>query len=135
MTWPPMPAARFCGRCHLPKEVYVLEGSEIRSKSDFYRAFGNAVMGTPNFPENLDWLNDVLQGGHGTPDEGFIIRWKNSEASRNALGQETFEKFVEVLEDNDRRRPGIAINMPREPGGKPEYIFGEVTHVIELILD
>jgi hypothetical protein len=34
----------------------------------------------------LDALDDVLQGGFGTPDEGFTIRWKNHTLSRERLG-------------------------------------------------
>ena len=36
--------------------------------------------------DNLDAFDDVLSGGFGTPEEGFMFRWKNHEVSRVRLG-------------------------------------------------
>jgi hypothetical protein len=38
--------------------------------------------------KNLDAFNDVLRGGFGTPDEGFILRWHDHEISKHRLGYE-----------------------------------------------
>ncbi|MFN9976279.1 MAG: barstar family protein, partial [Phycisphaerae bacterium] len=44
--------------------------------------------------KNLDAFNDILRGGFGTPDHGFVIRWVNSRRSQEALGyQETIRQL------------------------------------------
>src|SRR5579859_3426880 len=35
---------------------------------------------------NLDAFNDILRGGFGTPEGGFVLRWLNSPRSRQVLG-------------------------------------------------
>lgn len=35
---------------------------------------------------NLDALNDILRGGFGTPEQGFVLRWLRSDLSREGLG-------------------------------------------------
>ena len=35
---------------------------------------------------NLDAFNDVLRGGFGSPEDGFVLVWKNHLASRERLG-------------------------------------------------
>ncbi len=36
---------------------------------------------------NLDAFNDYLRGDMGTPEGGFILRWKNSSGAREMLGR------------------------------------------------
>jgi RNAse (barnase) inhibitor barstar len=80
------------------RPIYVLHGERIRTLEDFYREIGEAVNGPGGyFGKNLDALWDCLSGGFGTPEEGgYIIRWANSEASREALG---YEETVRQLAD------------------------------------
>lgn len=70
------------------RPVYVLRGEEIQTLEDFYREIGQAMNGPGGyFGTNLDALWDCLSGGFGTPDEGgYIVRWVNSDVSREALG-------------------------------------------------
>lgn len=44
---------------------------------------------------NLDAFNDILRGGFGTPDDGFILRWINSVRSRAILG---YNETIRLLE-------------------------------------
>ena len=46
---------------------------------------------------NLDAFRDILCGGWGTPDEGFILVWKNSNLSREILG------YPETVRQLERR--------------------------------
>jgi Barstar (barnase inhibitor) len=46
---------------------------------------------------NLDAFNDILRGGFGTLEGGFILRWKNSTVSRERLG------YPETVRQLDRR--------------------------------
>ncbi|MDQ3143276.1 MAG: barstar family protein [Pseudomonadota bacterium] len=65
------------------------------------RALGLPIGNTPN----LDWLDDILSGGlEGIPDDGVVVRWINSEASRQQLGPELFDQLQNVLQSNSNVR-------------------------------
>lgn len=57
--------------------------------------FGKAVLGSTQYGGNLDAFNDVLRGGFGSPEGGFVLRWKNSEASKHNLGYDETISFLE----------------------------------------
>ena len=65
--------------------VYEIDGTRFSTLEEFYGEI-DRVLGLSNWGRNLDALDDVLQGGFGTPDEGFTIRWKNHTLSRERLG-------------------------------------------------
>ena len=64
---------------------YILDGSKIRSLEAFYDQVSERLIPDAYRERNLDALNDILRGGFGTPDEGFILRWTHSEVSRTNL--------------------------------------------------
>ena len=80
------------------RPVYLIDGTKVHRLEDFYREIGAAINGPGGyFGENLDALDDCLNGGFGSPDEGgYIIRWAHAEASRHALG---YEETVRQLAD------------------------------------
>ena len=53
------------------------------------------IPGAP-WGRNLDAFNDILRGGFGTPDGGFILRWKNAQVSRDRLGYPETVRQLEV---------------------------------------
>lgn len=65
---------------------YVVDGSLFGTLEEFAAHFSKRVLGEYEWNGNLDALNDVLRGGFGTPDDGFILVWKNSDLSRQRLG-------------------------------------------------
>jgi RNAse (barnase) inhibitor barstar len=78
------------------KTIYEVRGDCIASLEDFYREIGEAINGPGGyFGRNLDGFNDCLAGGFGTPSEGYVIRWLDSERSRQALG---YHETVRQLE-------------------------------------
>lgn len=44
---------------------------------------------------NLDAFNDILRGGFGTPEGGFILRWLDSARSRADLGYPETVRWLE----------------------------------------
>jgi hypothetical protein len=44
---------------------------------------------------NLDAFNDILRGGFGTPEGGFILRWVQSERSKRVLGYAETVRWLE----------------------------------------
>jgi barstar (barnase inhibitor) len=49
---------------------------------------------------NLDAFNDILRGGFGTPEGGFVLRWSRSVRARQQLG---YPATVEYLERKVKR--------------------------------
>ena len=78
------------------KRFYELDGSHIENWPDFVSAINAFLPGSPWQGNSLDALDDVLSGGYGTPDR-FVVVWKDSEASRRALGYEATARFYERL--------------------------------------
>lgn len=80
---------------------YVIDGSKLTSLQTIYdemdRALGLPAGETPNF----DWLDDLLSGGiEGIPDDGIVVRWINSQASRQHLAPKLFGQLHDLLQSN-----------------------------------
>ena len=86
------------------RRTVVIDGGRFSSLRGFY-AEASRLFGSPEGQplSNLDALNDALRGGLGGRDvyAPLTIRWKNSEKSRQELGEEMFEKIVEVIRAED----------------------------------
>jgi len=64
--------------------TYEIDGNRFSTLEEFYGEI-DRVMRLSGWGHNLDAFNDVLRGGFGTPDDGFTIRWKNHQVSRQRL--------------------------------------------------
>jgi hypothetical protein len=73
---------------------YILDGRYFHGLSEFFDAVG-AALGTKGWGRNLDAFNDILRGGFGTPDRGFVLRWTYAELSAERLGREETVQFLE----------------------------------------
>jgi hypothetical protein len=82
------------GRLTMPKPTFEIDGKNFESLDGFFDEIGTKL-GTAPWGRNLDAFNDILRGGFGTPDGGFILRWTNSEQSRKALGYDTTVRYLE----------------------------------------
>lgn len=77
------------------KPVLTIDGARFDDLPGFMQQVSNLLEPGVKWGRNLDAFNDVLRGGFGTPEGGFILRWMNSERSRMALG---FPETVKWLE-------------------------------------
>ncbi|MBA4043287.1 MAG: barnase inhibitor [Erythrobacter sp.] len=78
---------------------YVLDGSKVTSLEAFFDEVSVTLIPGAYWGRNLDAFNDILRGGFGTPDEGFVLRWTHSDASRACLGYaETVRQLEKRLE-------------------------------------
>jgi hypothetical protein len=55
------------------KSVLMIHGSRFADVDGFKREF-SALLSDHTWGRNLDPFNDVLRGGFGTPEGGFILR-------------------------------------------------------------
>jgi hypothetical protein len=76
--------------------VLTIDGACFSDFNGFAREFSRLVDGYM-WRGNLDAFNDILGGGSGTPDNGWVLRWLNSELSRSALGYEATARRLQQL--------------------------------------
>lgn len=67
--------------------VYEIDGASFDTVEGFYDEVSRVLVPDVSWGRNLDAFDDVLSGGFGTPDEGFIFRWLHHEVSRGRLRQ------------------------------------------------
>ena len=53
---------------------YVLDGTKVTSLEAFYDQISETLIPGAYFGSNLDALDDILSGGFGTPEGGFVLR-------------------------------------------------------------
>ncbi len=70
---------------NLKKETVIIDGASFTSLEEFFEHFHSQALDA-DWGRNLDAFNDVLRGGFGTPEGGFILVWKNHHLSMERLG-------------------------------------------------
>ena len=80
----------------------------------------------------MDAFNDILRGGFGTPDEGFVLRWKNSELSRRRLNyQETVRQLeLRLHRCHPSNRVSVAADLGRAKNGAGPTVFDWIVEII-----
>ena len=77
------------------KPTYEIDGANFTTLEGFYDEIERVLIPSKAWGRNLDAFNDILRGGFKTPDNGFVLRWRNSDQSRARLG---FAETVRQLE-------------------------------------
>ena len=78
----------------MSKRVFEIDGNAFDDLEGFYDEIERKLLTAP-WGRNLDAFNDVLRGGFGSPDEGFVLRWLNSDRSRSSLGYPATIRYLE----------------------------------------
>jgi RNAse (barnase) inhibitor barstar len=68
------------------KPVYEIDGKRFSTLEEFYDEISRVLIPGAPWGHNLDAFNDILRGGFGTPQGGFMLRWANSKESKQRLG-------------------------------------------------
>jgi hypothetical protein len=68
------------------KKEYIVDGRNCGDLVSTAREFTRALGWSTPWNGHLDAFNDFLNGGFGTPDEGFVLIWEHSDTSRRNLG-------------------------------------------------
>ena len=79
-----------------------LEGKDIRCEIDLHRLLRDKLDFGPYYGENLAALHDRLSNDIERP---VTLIWKNSGTSRDSLGDDLYEKIIEVfryIEEQDK---------------------------------
>ncbi|WP_432844757.1 barnase inhibitor [Amycolatopsis sp. CA-161197] len=111
--------------------VLVIDGSRFSDFAGFTREFSGLLDGY-RWRGSLDAFNDVLRGGFGTPDGGWVLRWLDSRTSRAALGHEaTILRLTELLRTcHPSNRPSIEARIAAARRGAGPTLFDEIVDII-----
>jgi hypothetical protein len=77
--------------------VVEIGGSRFRDLDGFSGEFSTRAPLEYRWRGNLDAFNDILRGGFGTPEGGFVLRWLNSSLSIERLGHGETVKWLEGM--------------------------------------
>lgn len=111
----------------MSKRTYILDGNNFFTLEEFWEEISYVLMGihAAHWGRNLDAFRDILCGGWGTPDEGFILIWKNSNLSRERLGYpETvrqLEKRLQICHPAARELTKSKIELAKQNKGSTVF--------------
>lgn len=114
---------------HLP--ILVIDGALFSDLDGFAREFSRLLC-NHTWRGNLDAFNDLLRGGFGTPENGWVLRWRDSESSRAALGYEATIRRLEqlLLTCHPSNRLTIEAWISSARRGEGPTLFDEIVEII-----
>ncbi len=112
---------------------FVLDGSRFSTLEGFYEEIDRVLIRGAAWGHNLDAFNDILRGGFGTPGEGFVLRWLQSETSRKALGYAETARQLELRlgHCHPSNRKDVASKLELAESGEGETVFDWLVEIIE----
>jgi RNAse (barnase) inhibitor barstar len=112
--------------------VYEIDGTRFSTLEEFFAEFNRVVTPGSDPDSNLDAFDDTLSGGCGTPDEGFTLRWKNHQKSRERLGYaETVRQLeVRLARCHLTNRPQVADDLKQAQSQRGPTVFEWLTEII-----
>ncbi|MBV9927538.1 MAG: barstar family protein [Acidobacteria bacterium] len=93
------------------KRIYEVDGRDSTTFEEFAADFTERLSLEIDWGGNLDAFNDILHGGFGTPEEGFVLVWKNSALSKERLG---YPETIKWLEERMRRCHPLSVEHLRQ---------------------
>lgn len=116
----------------MAKAVYEIDGHDFATLDEFYDIVSRVLIPGAEWGRNLDAFNDILRGGFGTPEGGFILRWVNADLSRERLG---YPETVRQLERRLARchptnRGYVAADLDRARQGVGPTVFDWLVEII-----
>lgn len=111
--------------------VLVIDGAHFSDFDGFTREFSRLLCNY-EWRGTLDAFNDLLRGGFGTPENGWVLRWLNSELSRTALGYEATTRRLErlLLACHPSNRSTIEARISCARSGQGSTLFDEIVDII-----
>jgi RNAse (barnase) inhibitor barstar len=117
-----------------PKITYEIDGIRFGTLEAFYDEISRVLIPGAEWGHNLDAFNDILRGGFGTPEGGFVLRWVNAELSRERLGHaETVRQLEQRLERcHPSNRPSVARDLEQARRGEGPTVFDWLLDILAV---
>ncbi len=112
-------------------EVIEIDGALFETLEEFFLHFGTRAGCTP-WGTNLDAFNDVLRGGFGTPEGGFILRWKGHILSQKRLGHVETARVLErrLATCHPTNVPQVGLDLTSALKGEGPTVFEWLVEII-----
>ena len=122
------------GTTETGKPIFVIDGSHFDDLAGFAREISPWLDPDTWWYDgdaSLDAFDDVLEGGYGTPECGFVIRWVHSDLSRAALGYKATERWLQRrFGDRIGDRDDLLQLLDDARHGRGPTLFD---HIVEII--
>lgn len=114
--------------------VFVIDGSQFSTLDGFFDEISRMLIPGARWGRNLDAFNDILRGGFGTSEEGFVLRWVNSATSRERLGYpETVSQLELRLQwCHPANREAVARELEMAKSGEGATVFDWLIEIIKV---
>jgi hypothetical protein len=118
----------------MAKIEYEIDGLDFGTLEGFYDIISRALIPGAWWGRNLDAFNDILRGGFGTPEGGFVLRWKISAVSRDRLGYpETVRQLKHRLARcHPTKRRFVRKDLQRAERGVGPTVFDWLVEIIRV---
>ena len=116
----------------MPKPELIIDGANFSTLEEFYDEIERVLIPGADWGRNLNAFNDILRGGFGTPDGGFVLVWKQSDLSRKRLGHiETVKQLEATLRGcHPTHRRGVAAELEQARNGSGPTVFDWLVEII-----
>jgi RNAse (barnase) inhibitor barstar len=114
------------------KAVLTIDGARFHDLDGFYDEVSTQLIPGADWGRNLDAFNDILRGGFGTPQGGFILTWVNAQISRATLGHAETARWLETnkLRCHPENVPRVEEKLARARRGEGETLFDILVDII-----
>lgn len=118
----------------MAKAVYEIDGRDFSTLEEYFDVISRVLIPGAWWGYNLNAFNDILRGGFGTPEGGFVLRWKNSDVSRKRLGHpETVRQLEQHLTDcHSSNRQLVSEDLQRAKDGVGPTVFDWLVEIIQV---
>jgi len=112
--------------------IFVIDGASFSSLREFAHIFSVTLLHDYEWNGHLDALNDILRGGFGTPDEGFVLRLTNVDAARDALGHAETAMWLRerIAKCHPSGRSYFARRLTDIEAGCGQTLFDDIVEII-----
>jgi hypothetical protein len=113
--------------------VFVLDGARVAGLEGFWDEVERVLLPpTTVWGRSLDAFNDVLRGGFGTPDDGFVLRIVHASKLREALGHHETSRWLEArLPDvHASNVSGFTQRLDEARAGRGPTLFDELVDIL-----
>ena len=116
------------------KPAIYIDGEHFSTLDEFFRHFQEQALDGACWGSNLDSFHDVLRGGFGTPEDGFLLIWKNHLLSRSRLGyaetQRVLRRRLTTCHPANEERVQAELALAQQHQG--ETVFDWLVEIIRI---